>query len=104
MKLSDYNHISDTCKSQFQFRGCCHITFHQHESSLRSGLEFDMKYHILHDFRTSTSFKEKYSHYSKDRHRTEAPSARIRFHIVFIETANLSLCFHMKTIKNDDRF
>ena len=30
------------------------------------GLEFDMKYHILHDFRTSTGFEEKSSNHFKD--------------------------------------
>ena len=29
-------------------------------------LEFDMKYHILHDFRTSTPFKEESCHHFKD--------------------------------------
>ena len=29
-------------------------------------LEFDMKYHILHDFRTSTPLKEKASDYIKE--------------------------------------
>ena len=30
--------------------------------------EFDVKYHILHDFRTSTPFKEKSSNHFKDLH------------------------------------
>ena len=34
-----------------------------------SGLEFDIKYHILHDFRTSNPFNEKQSQYFKDLYR-----------------------------------
>ena len=30
------------------------------------GLEFDMKYHILHDFKTTSPFKEKSSDHFKD--------------------------------------
>ena len=30
--------------------------------------DFDMKYHLLHDFRTSTPFKEKFSDHIKDVH------------------------------------
>ena len=33
------------------------------------GLEFDMKYDILQDFRPSTPFKEKFSDYFKDLHK-----------------------------------
>ena len=38
---------------------------------LKSRISFDMKYHILHDFRTSTPFKKKSSDYFKDLHRME---------------------------------
>ena len=31
--------------------------------------EFDMKYHILHDFRACTSFKEEYFDHFKDLHK-----------------------------------
>ena len=34
--------------------------------ALRSGLEFTTKYHILHDFRTSTPFEETSSDHFKD--------------------------------------
>ena len=33
------------------------------------GQEFDTKYHILHDFRTSTPFKENSSDHFKDLHK-----------------------------------
>ena len=36
---------------------------------LRCGLEFDRKYNILHDLRTSTPFEEKSSDYFKDLHK-----------------------------------
>ena len=35
------------------------------------GLEFDMKYHILHDFRTSTPLQENSSDRFKDLHKLE---------------------------------
>ena len=38
---------------------------------LGRGSEFGMKYHVLHDFITSTSFEEKSSDHSKDRHKME---------------------------------
>ena len=44
-------------------------TFDTNHITLRSGLEFDIKYHILRDFRTSTSFKEISSHHFKDLHK-----------------------------------
>ena len=34
--------------------------------ALGQRLEFDMKYHILNDFRTTTPFKEKSSNHLKD--------------------------------------
>ena len=39
-----------------------------------NGLKFDMKCHILHDFRTSTSFKEKLSDDFKDLHKLKLPT------------------------------
>ena len=47
-----------------------HILFlAYHRFILRGhGLEFYMKYHILHDFRTSTPIKEKSSDHFKDLH------------------------------------
>ena len=37
------------------------------------GLEFDTKYHILHDFRTFTSSEEKTSYHYKSLHKPEPP-------------------------------
>ena len=36
---------------------------------LESRTRFDMKYHILHNFRTPTPFKETSSHHFKDLHK-----------------------------------
>ena len=35
------------------------------------GLEFDMKYHIFHDFRTFTAFKENSFDHSEDLHKVK---------------------------------
>ena len=37
----------------------------QNVGFLRSGIDFDMKYHIWHDFRTSTSFKGQLQRFHK---------------------------------------
>ena len=42
------------------------MTSYKGSVSFLGRLEFDVKYHILHDFRTSTPFKEISSHYFKD--------------------------------------
>ena len=41
----------------------------QHFSLRSSELELDIKYHILHDFRTSTPFEETSSDLLKERHK-----------------------------------
>ena len=45
-------------------------TVHKNDR-LRSGTRFDMKYHILHDFRTSVPFKKKTCDHLKDLQKTK---------------------------------
>ena len=56
----------DHAKATLLLEGSVH-----NNSSFKSrlGAEFDMKYHILHDFKFSTSFKEKSSEHFKDLHK-----------------------------------
>ena len=63
-------------KSNIQYENALRVDLYRYRVHLcanfkRSGSEFDIKYHSLHDFITSTPFDEKSSDHFKDLHKME---------------------------------